>query len=96
MALTFDDRISFVLNDQLQLKRIRFTDAVLDETEDADTAAQRFDADFAIMSLEFPLATLTRQQPNYSQMWTPIHDLERYYLGQVTHEEELATILLLH
>ena len=44
----------------------------------------------AIMSLEFPLATLTRQQPNYSQMWTPIHDLERYYLGQVTHEEELA------
>ena len=53
MALTFDDRISFVIDDQLQLKRIRFTDTVLDEAEDADTAAQRFDADFAIMSLEF-------------------------------------------
>lgn len=53
LALTFDDRISFVMNDQLQLKRIRFTDTVLDETEDTDTAAERFDADFALMSLEF-------------------------------------------
>lgn len=53
LAMTFDERISFVMNEQLQLKRIRFTDSVLDEAEDAETAAQRFDADFAIMSLEF-------------------------------------------
>ncbi len=55
LALTFDDRISFVLNEQLQLKRIRFADNVLDEadTTNVDTAAQRFDTDFALMSLEF-------------------------------------------
>ncbi len=55
LAVTFDDRISFMLNEQLQLKRIRFTDSVLEEAEDVDaeTSAQRFDADFAIMHLEF-------------------------------------------
>jgi len=55
LALTFDDRMSFVLNEQLQVKRIRFTDTVLEEAEDttADTAAERFDADFALMNLEF-------------------------------------------
>ena len=72
MALTFDDRISFVLNDQLQLKRIRFTDAVLDETEDADTAAQRFDADFAIMSLEF-----SRFIPRLLEIFGGLADEER-------------------
>lgn len=55
LALTFDDRMSFVLNEQLQVKRIRVTDTVLEEAEDtaAETAAEQFDADFALMSLEF-------------------------------------------
>ena len=55
LALTWEERVSFLLDEKFQLKRLRFQDAVLDEAGDvgAETAAERFDADFAIMTGEF-------------------------------------------
>lgn len=54
LALTCDERISFVLDSSMALKRMRFHDIVLKETGeiDSESEAARFDADFAIMSLE--------------------------------------------
>jgi recombination associated protein RdgC len=55
LALTFDERISFVLDENVVLKRVRFLDVVQEEALDvvAESAAERFDSDFAIMTLEF-------------------------------------------
>lgn len=52
LALTWEDRISFILCDNLMLKRVRFLDLIMSEARDAqaETAEQRFDADFAIMT----------------------------------------------
>ncbi len=52
LALTWEDRISFILCDNLTLKRVRFLDLIMSEAHDAqaETAEQRFDADFAIMT----------------------------------------------
>jgi len=54
LGLTFDDRISFVLDEGLALKRLRFLELIQNESSDleAETAAERFDGDFAIMNLE--------------------------------------------
>jgi recombination associated protein RdgC len=54
LALTCDERISFVLDSSMALKRLRFHDVVMQETGgiDSEGEAARFDADFAIMSLE--------------------------------------------
>jgi len=54
LALTFDAHLSFVLDQSLTLKRLKFLDVVQDAARevDAETAAERFDADFAVMSLE--------------------------------------------
>lgn len=55
LALTWDERVSFVLDEKFQLRRLRFQDVVLDEAGEsgAETAAERFDADFALMTGEF-------------------------------------------
>ena len=52
LALTWSDRVSFVLNDGLQLKRIAFLDVVFEGISKADSAADGFDADVAIMTGE--------------------------------------------
>jgi recombination associated protein RdgC len=54
LALTCDERISFVLDCDMALKRLRFDDMVMQERGeiDSESEAARFDADFAIMSLE--------------------------------------------
>ncbi|MCB1734300.1 MAG: recombination-associated protein RdgC [Gammaproteobacteria bacterium] len=54
LALTFDDRINFVIDEQMLVKRIKFLEVVQDAASetDAETAAERFDGDFAVMSLE--------------------------------------------
>lgn len=56
LAFTFDDRISFVLTDKAEIKRIVYLDSILAESEqNADTATdemERFNADFSLMSLE--------------------------------------------
>ncbi len=52
LALTWEDRISFTLCDNMIIKRLRFLDLIMSEAHDAqaETAEQRFDVDFAIMT----------------------------------------------
>ncbi|MDD2721448.1 MAG: recombination-associated protein RdgC [Gallionella sp.] len=53
LGLTWDDRISFVLNDQLQLKRLDFLDIIKEESGMlADTAEEMFELDFTLMTGE--------------------------------------------
>lgn len=53
LALTWDDRISFVLHEKLIVKRLAFLDLLREEAEQhAETADDQFDADFAIMTGE--------------------------------------------
>jgi recombination associated protein RdgC len=54
LGLVFDDRISFVLGEDLILRKIKFTDVVLDEQADSpESAAAEMDANFALMALEY-------------------------------------------
>lgn len=54
IGLVFDDRISFVLGDDLVLRKVKFTDVVLDEQSDSpESMAAELDANFALMALEY-------------------------------------------
>ncbi len=62
LGLTWNDRISFVLTEQLQIKRLEFLDIIKEEsTTLADTADEMFDLDFTLMTGELArmLADLT-------------------------------------
>ncbi len=62
LGMTWNDRISFVLTEQLQVKRVAFVDIAKDATEDqTEDAEERFDVDFALMTGELAqmLAALT-------------------------------------
>lgn len=52
LALTWAEQISFTLKEDFTLRSLKFHDAVLDIAKDhySETEAQKFDADFAIMS----------------------------------------------
>lgn len=52
LALTWNERISFVLTERLQIKRLGFLDLMKEQAEAANQADQ-FDADFSIMASEF-------------------------------------------
>jgi len=52
LGLTWADRISFVLTEQLQVKRVAFLDILKEEAERGETADEQFDLDFALMSGE--------------------------------------------
>ena len=52
VALTFDDRISFVLTERLEIKKLGFLDILKEQSETAEDASQRFDMDFALMTGE--------------------------------------------
>lgn len=54
LALTFDDRISFVLTEKLEIKRLDFLDIVRDQIGegDKDDAEALFNAEFALMTGE--------------------------------------------
>ena len=53
LALTWDDRISFILTDKLEIKRLAFLDLLKEEAEKgAEHADEQFDADFALMTGE--------------------------------------------
>lgn len=53
LAMTWNDRISFVLDENLQVKRLAFLDILKEGTEQqADNAEERFDLDFALMAGE--------------------------------------------
>lgn len=54
LALTWSDRISLILTDKLEVKRVAFLDIIKEEAEkQAENAAEQFDADLALMSGEF-------------------------------------------
>ncbi len=53
LALCWDDALTFILGDDLVIRKLKFTEVVqeqLDQVE-AETAAEQFDADFSVMSL---------------------------------------------
>ena len=53
LALTWNDRISFLLDDKLQLKRLSFLDILKEESEgQAENEDERFDLDFTLMTGE--------------------------------------------
>ncbi len=53
LGLTWEDRISFVLTEQLQIKRLTFLDVTKGESQqDAENADEQFDVDFALMTGE--------------------------------------------
>lgn len=54
LAVNWEDRISFIIDEHLAIKRLRFLDLIQDQASDikADTDAEKFAADFSIMSLE--------------------------------------------
>lgn len=52
LALTFADRVSFVLTDKFELKRLDFLDVVREEIGNEDDAGALFDAEFALMTSE--------------------------------------------
>jgi recombination associated protein RdgC len=53
LGLIFDERVGFVLGEDLVVRKLRFLDGVLDELSDsAESAEAELDATFALMSLE--------------------------------------------
>jgi recombination associated protein RdgC len=53
LGMTWNDRISFVLNEHLQLKRIEFLDIIKDESSKvADNDDEMFELDFTLMTGE--------------------------------------------
>ncbi|MFL1465174.1 recombination-associated protein RdgC [Marinobacter sp. DUT-3] len=54
LAVTWDDSLSFVLDEELGIRRLKFGDTLQEKLDDvdADDAAARFDAAFALMTLE--------------------------------------------
>jgi len=63
LGMTWNDRISFVLNEHMQIKRIEFLDIIKDESSKvADTEDEMFELDFTLMTGELAkmLADLTQ------------------------------------
>ncbi|MDP5239336.1 recombination-associated protein RdgC [Uliginosibacterium sp. 31-16] len=54
LALTFDDRVSFILTDKFEIKRLQPLDVLTDKGGEGDvkTREEQFDADFALMTGE--------------------------------------------
>ena len=53
LGLTWNDRVSFVLTDKLQVKRLDFLEMNKDDTQtDEVDPAEQFDIDFAVMAGE--------------------------------------------
>ncbi|MCL6416337.1 recombination-associated protein RdgC [Aestuariirhabdus sp. Z084] len=52
LALSWNDQLSFLLNDDFSLKRLRFGEEIQEQASDqgGEDAASRFDADFSLMS----------------------------------------------
>ena len=54
LALNWEDRISFILDENLAVKRLRFLELIQDQATEIETEddAGQFDVDFSIMSAE--------------------------------------------
>ena len=56
LGMTWNDRVSFVLSDKLQIKRLAFVDKIKEAAEQsAQSADEQFDADFVLMTGELNL-----------------------------------------
>ena len=56
VALTWSDKVSFLLTDKMQIKRLGFLDVLREQAEqDSEDADQQFDTDFALMAGELAL-----------------------------------------
>ncbi|WP_113907973.1 recombination-associated protein RdgC [Aliidiomarina celeris] len=55
LGLNWDQRVQFVLSDDYGIKRLKFSELVLDQRDDqhTDSQAAQLDADFALMHAEF-------------------------------------------
>ncbi|HET8700179.1 MAG TPA: recombination-associated protein RdgC [Nitrococcus sp.] len=78
LAATWDQRLSCILDTDLSVKRLKFLDIVQEDAGDREpeTAAERFDADFALMILE-----LRRFIPRLLELFGE-QDQERQAAGQ--------------
>ena len=70
LGMTWTDRISFLLTDSVQIKRLSFLDVLKEASEgQSDNAEEQFDLDFALMTGELArllddlVATLGGEQP---------------------------------
>ena len=54
LSVTWDDNLSFVLDEELGIRRLKFGDTLQEKLDDvdADDATARFDAAFSLMTLE--------------------------------------------
>ena len=54
LALTWDNNVSFVLDEEMGIRRLKFGETLQDQLDDVDVddAAAKFDAAFALMTLE--------------------------------------------
>jgi recombination associated protein RdgC len=54
LALSWAGGLEFMVDDQLTIKRLRFSDMIMEKSDDihTDSAAEQFDVDFSIMSAE--------------------------------------------
>ena len=54
LAISWSDRLSFIVDENLSIKRLKFLDLIQDQVADTetDTAEEQFDVDFMIMSQE--------------------------------------------
>ncbi|GAA5523908.1 recombination-associated protein RdgC [Microbulbifer aestuariivivens] len=54
LGLVWNGGVEFVVDHQLSVKRLKFSDELIEKADSADSenAAQRFDADFSVMTLE--------------------------------------------
>lgn len=69
LALTYEDRVSFVLTEKFRVKSIRFLDVVFTDSQETRDERESFDADFVIMTSELTkmldalVAALGGEQP---------------------------------
>lgn len=54
LALTWDDNVSFILDEELGIRRLKFGETLQDQLDDVDTddAVAKFDAAFTLMTME--------------------------------------------
>lgn len=52
LAMTWADRVSFVLTERLEVKKLDFLDVVKEQMDATESAEEQFTADFALQSLE--------------------------------------------
>jgi len=68
LGLTWNDRVSFVLTDKIQVKRLDFLEMSEDDAGDDVDPAEQFDIDFAVMAGE--LASLLKDLTAVSVSYT--------------------------